>query len=128
MTNLLAKYRRWQSKKAARRVNEWPTKRSKGKRYFVISSALKVCFTSTSLLILIDLVLLVHGDPLTLSNITSKIIITLLAGFWVGHGVWNAREREYLQNQNMGTLSDLAVADKQPAEAGTPNRGVPPSL
>lgn len=125
MTNLLAKYRRWQSKKAARRVNEWPTKRSKGKRYFVISSALKVCFTSTSLLILVDLV---YGDPLTLSNITSKIIITLLAGFWVGHGVWNAREREYLQNQYMETLSDLAVADKQPAVAGNPNRGVPPSL
>lgn len=96
--------------KAAERVTEWPTKRSKGKRYFVITSALKFCVTSTSLLILVDVA---YGDPLTLSSITSKIFIMLLAGYWVGHVTWNDREKEYVENT--GPPSQVALGQKKTA-------------
>ena len=95
MTNLLTKYRDWQSDRKTRLLLKWSTQRQKGKSYYVAGYALFWGLGSTGMIIVLNLA---FRDLQNIATIIIQFVIFLLGGFWLGHSNWNEREKEFMSN------------------------------
>lgn len=97
MTNLLAKYRRWQSKKKAQRVANWQTKRAEGKTRFIAKFSLLFFLIVFGLQSIPDLI---YGTERGFTFFIVRFVLLFLAGLWLGNTIWRSREKEYLENSH----------------------------
>ena len=94
MTNLLTKYRDWQSDRKARRLAKWSTQRQKGKSYFVAGYGLFWCVVFTGLNIFVNFA---FNDPQNIATIIFQFVWNFLAGLLLGHLAWKARRKSSCQ-------------------------------
>ena len=95
MTNLLTKYRDWQSGIKSRRLAKWPRLRQKGKFRYVAETVLIMSLAMNGLT---AVVVFAFHRPQDIEFLTFMIVWFFLFGLWVGHKNWNECEKEFLSN------------------------------